>query len=572
MTYLRGPELRPVHANEIGNWAAGQPDGGCFDGSLQIASLKKVTRASQFEAGVIVEPREEHVPISQAATASSNVQAELNRRTPLTFLQKTTYGSGALADGMANTALGFLFFYMTAVCGLSGAMAGASFVVALLIDSVADPLIGSLSDNTYTSFGRRHPWMFVAGLPLALSLGLLFSPPVILKSWGLFAYMTLATVGVRISLSLFAVPHVALGAELTDDYVERSNIVAYRTAFGASAAIAGPLLILRVFTHNSNDLLHRQGYAPFGWTSAAFALTGAMICTIGTRSLISRLHIVKSVGGQPLKRLLREIAEILRNRHFVILFVGSLIYFASQGLRDQLGLHYAEFFWRFSNEELIALQIAGAAGAVLGFPLTSWLQRYLEKHILLLITLVVTCTGAALVPLFRIADILPATGPGLIIPILVLKALDGAGQVIVGVTYYSLTADAADEHEYLFHARREGLFFAGLAFSNKAASALGGFVAGTALDWIAFPSAVAEKGANLHIAPHTIIELALIAGTLPAILMALPGFLVLLIRFNRHELARIQAALSERRKTQMMTAETVETNAEGSPAASVAAQ
>lgn len=514
------------------------------------------------------------MPISQAATASSNVEAELNRRTRLTFLQKTTYGSGALADGMANAALGFLFFYMTAVCGLSGAMAGASLVIALLIDSIADPLIGSLSDNTSTPFGRRHPWMLAAGLPLALSLGLLFSAPANLSSWGLFAYMTLATIGVRVSLSLFGVPHQALAAELSDDYVERSNIVAYRAAFSVIASIAGPLLIYKVFTHNSSELLHRQGYTPFGWVSAAIALAAAMTCVLGTRRMISRLHIIVPKGGQALLRFLSEIGEIFRNRHFIILFTGSLIYFASTGLRDQLNLHYAVFFWKFSNEALFTLQMAGAAGAVFGFPLTSWLQRYVEKHHLLLITLVVTCTGAALAPLFRIADILPASGPGLLIPILVLKALDGTGQVIIGITYYSLTADAADEHEYLFHSRREGLFFAGLAFSNKAASAVGGFIAGLALDWIMFPSAIAEKGPNLHIPVRTIIELALIAGPATAIFMALPGFVVLLLRFNRKELARIQTALSERRRSQTANAETGETIANTSTemSPSIAAQ
>jgi GPH family glycoside/pentoside/hexuronide:cation symporter len=488
------------------------------------------------------------VPSSEATSASSNIQAELNRRTRLTFLQKTIYGSGALADGMAGAALGLLFFYMTAVCGLSGAMAGASFVIALLIDSIADPLIGSLSDNTSTTFGRRHPWMLLAAVPLALSLALLFSPPAVLKSWGLFAYMTLATIGVRVSLSLFSVPHVALGAELSDDYVERSNIVAYRAVFSVIASIAGPLLIFKIFTHNSSELLHRQGYAPYSWVSAAIAFAAAMICVLGTRSMISRLHVVQSRGGQPLLRFLREIMEVLRNRHFVILFVGSLIYFVSTGLRDQLGLHYAEFFWKFSNEALFAIQVAGAAGAVAGFPLTSWLQRHVEKHHLLVTTLVVTCSGAAIVPLLRIADVLPASGAGLMIPILILKALDGAGQIIIAITYYSLTADAADEHEYLFHARREGLFFAGLAFSNKAASAVGGFIAGLALDWIAFPSAIAEKGPNLHIPASTIIELALIAGPATAVFMALPGFLVLLVRLDRHDLARIQGALSERRR------------------------
>jgi GPH family glycoside/pentoside/hexuronide:cation symporter len=246
----------------------------------------------------------------------------------------------------------------------------------------------------------------------------------------------------------------------------------------------------------------------------------------------------------------------------------------STGLRDQLGLHNAEFFWKFSNEALFAIQMATAAGAVFGFPLTSWLQRHVEKHHLLLTTLVITCSGAAIVPLLRIADILPASGPGLMVPILILRALDGAGQIIIAITYYSLTADAADEHEYLFHTRREGLFFAGLAFSNKAASAIGGFIAGLALDWIAFPSAIAEKGANLHIPTRTIIELALIAGPATAILMALPGFLVLLIRLDRHDLARIQQALSERRKTLAVASDLAAELVENAPglSTSIAAQ
>src|SRR5579862_6800857 len=99
------------------------------------------------------------------ATARSNAQADLNRQTNLGTIAKTVYGSGALVDGMTSTAVNtFLFFYMTAVCGLSGSLAGISLVVALLIDSVADPLIGSLSDNTHSRFGRRHPWMLAGAL------------------------------------------------------------------------------------------------------------------------------------------------------------------------------------------------------------------------------------------------------------------------------------------------------------------------------------------------------------------------------------------------------------------------
>ena len=485
--------------------------------------------------------------MSQAPAAHSNAQAELNRKKRLNILQKSIYGSGALSDGMANAALGLLFFYMTAVRGLSGSLAGLSFVIALLIDSVADPLIGSLSDHTRTIFGRRHPWMFVSALPLALFLGMLFSAPSSLTEVSLFLYMTVAAVGTRVSLSLFAVPHVALGAELSDDYIERSNIVAYRAVFNVVAAIAGPLLIYRVFTHNSTELLHRGGYTPFGWACAAIAFVAAMGCTLGTRETLSRLHLVTGKASAPLLTFYKGIRDALRHRHFLILFVGSLIYFVSQGIINQLAIHNAIFFYKLSNEALFSIQVFGAAGAVIGFPLTAWLQRHVDKHVLLMVTLIIDCAGAAIFPMLRLADIVPASGPGLMIPILVLKFLDGGAQILIAITYYSMTADAADEHEYLFHARREGLFFAGLAFSNKAASALGAFIAGRALDLIGFPTAIAAKGPSLHIPARTITELALICGPGAYTLMASAALLVLLIRFRREDLVHIQEALSERR-------------------------
>ncbi len=347
---------------------------------------------------------------------------------------------------------------------------------------------------------------------------------------------------------------MALGAELSDDYTERSNIVAYRTVFAVIASILGPFLIFNVFTHNANDLLHRAGYTPFAWTCAAIAAGAAIACAFGTRETLSRLHVIVPNRDHPILRFLREMGEIFRNRNFIILFVGSMLYFTSQGIMTQLSLHNAEFFWKFSNGTLVWIQIVTAIGAVAGFPLASYLQRFIDKHFLLIWTLVLICAGQAIMPILRIIDVLPASGPGLIIPIFTLKVLDGAAQVIVGITYYSLTADAADEHEYLFHARREGLFFAGLAFSSKAANALGAFIAGTAIDWIGFPSAIAEKGAHLQIPAHTIIELALIYGPGASIIMALPALLVFLLDVDRNYLFRIQNELSERRKAASATA------------------
>ena len=91
---------------------------------------------------------------------------------------KLIYGVGQIVDTVAATLLpAFLFFYLTAVCGLSGFLAGLSMLITLVIDAVADPFIGALSDNTRSRWGRRHVFMFASLVPLTISIGLLFSIP-----------------------------------------------------------------------------------------------------------------------------------------------------------------------------------------------------------------------------------------------------------------------------------------------------------------------------------------------------------------------------------------------------------
>ncbi|MGH6970659.1 MAG: MFS transporter, partial [Caulobacteraceae bacterium] len=90
----------------------------------------------------------------------------------------SVYGVGAMVDATTSVYLGtFLYFYLTAVCGMSGTLAGTALGAALVVDSVVDPLVGSLSDNSRSRLGRRHPFMAAAIVPIVVSLGLLFSVP-----------------------------------------------------------------------------------------------------------------------------------------------------------------------------------------------------------------------------------------------------------------------------------------------------------------------------------------------------------------------------------------------------------
>jgi GPH family glycoside/pentoside/hexuronide:cation symporter len=101
-----------------------------------------------------------------------------------------------------------------------------------------------------------------------------------------------------------------------------------------------------------------------------------------------------------------------------------------------------------------------------------------------------------------------------------------------------------DEHELLFGARREGLFFAGLLFSVKAAAGLGGLFGGVALDLIGFPQNLAQTGAHLTLSPDVVTRLGIVHGPVPAVLGIAGAIALMGYRITRTELARIQGELA----------------------------
>ena len=467
----------------------------------------------------------------------------------LTLTTKAVYGTGQFVDSVSSTAIAtFLLFYLTAVCGLSGALTGASLFVALLVDAFVDPFVGSFSDNTSSRFGRRHIYMF-ASLPLIfLGLGLLFSVPPGLSGMMLFVYVTAIALLLRFGLSAFIVPYIALGAELTDDYLERSSVIAWRSFFSVPATIVPLVLGYGVFMAGKHGLFDRAAYVPFGWTCAAVLTVLAALAAFGTLGSLGRLHKTTPSVAHPLLRLTRELPEVFRNRSFLILFVTVLIFFVAQGTAAVLVLHASKFFWKLDVPTIQFLSIVGALGLLVGLPVIWLIGPHVEKRTMTLWALAYICVAQAGMPLLRIAGVLPPNGP-MLVTLLALNNVFVYGAVtILAVAFQSMLADAADEHELLFGARREGLYFSGMTFSTKAASGLGSFIAGVALDLIHFPVDIANKGGeNLHLAAATVTKLGLVYGVAPAAMTAICIGVNSLYRIDRHTHARIQAELAKRR-------------------------
>ncbi|MET0272762.1 MAG: MFS transporter [Phenylobacterium sp.] len=390
---------------------------------------------------------------------------------------------------------GFIFFYYTAVLGMPGSLVGLAVAISMVLDAAFDPIIGSWSDSVRSKYGRRLPVMLI-GAPLTfLTMGLLFSPPGGLAPLLLFAWLTLTKMGVRAFASMYNIPYFALGGELSDGYVERSQIVAIRLLAGIVITVAITALAFSVFFAGEGGLQRPEPYPAFGWSIAAVVLACALICCLGVWRYAASLPQPHARAPAMIGRLPGELAEIFHNRSFVVLFLTMLAFASAAGVTQTLNNHAYVFVWQLRPETIQLLTYTFLFGILLGVPATPLLLRWIEKKSAAIVGFLMVMTAWAVLPGLRVAGVIAPTGLDALPWLAVTNLLLGLGSGIVFIAFPAMMADAADEHEYLFGHRREGLYFSGLGFAGKAAAGVGTLVGGLALDILHFPR---EAGRQVH--------------------------------------------------------------------------
>ncbi len=473
---------------------------------------------------------------------------------PLGFGTKLAYGVGQVAEGLKNTAMAtFVLFYYNQVLGLPGTLAGLALGLALLFDAVTDPLAGSLSDNLVSRHGRRHPFMYASALPLAITFFLLFCPPVSqLGPWGLFAWLLVTVVLTRAAMTLYHVPHIALGAELSDDYAERTTIVGFRTFFGTLGGLLAYVLGFGwFFSEPRGGQIEIANYAPFALTLAVLMAVTIFWSGWGTRHRIPYLPRATpgerlSAGGM-LPRVLRELRVALGNRSFRWLFGGVLIIFLMVGVDSALNLYMFKFFWELPASQTLWLFLVLPVGAMIGTTLTAMLHRHVDKH-----TCVVLGTSffaaCELIPvLLRLAGWFPENGTtALFVILLLVRLLMGIAAVQSTVSFNSMMADIADQHELETGRRQEGIFFGAVSFSAKGTAGLGNLVAGIGLDIIAWPRGT-EITTAADVPAETLVHLGILYGPITTTFAVAAIWCLSHYELDRERHAEIKATLAERR-------------------------
>ena len=275
----------------------------------------------------------------------------------------------------------FLLIFYSQVLGLSPVLTSAALSIAILFDAVSDPIVGYISDNWRSRWGRRHPFMYVSIVPICIAYGFLWNPPgdILDNQTALFLYLVGMTIAVRLMFTFFEVPNTALISELTDDYDERTNLMGLRFMFGWLGGIGIAFLNYSVFLQQGGGLLAASGYGTYGFAAAALMLVGMLISSLGTHKSITNLHVPPKRERPNIKTVFRELGETMQNRSFRALFFAALFSGTAGGMQAALSIYFSTFFWEWKPSQLAVFTMFQAIAAICAVPVARFLGSRFDK-------------------------------------------------------------------------------------------------------------------------------------------------------------------------------------------------
>lgn len=457
---------------------------------------------------------------------------------------KAAYGTGSVADGVKNAVFNsFLLFYYTGVLGLPGSLAGAALFLAMCFDAISDPLVGYLSDHTRSRWGRRHPWMYAAVIPTGFSVYFLLAPPEGLSTTGLFAWMTVFSVSVRLALTLHMLPRGALVPELTRDYDERTGLISSGFLMGWLGGLGLTLIAWSVIMPSvTGGRMNPEAYREIGLLAGVLASVGVFACALGTHRAIPNLSAPASahMGFGP---FLSEVRSALRNESFRMLLIGGTIVSVAANFQEVFGLYMSTYFWEFSDSDIAWLRAWLGIGALASVFVARPMSQFADKRRVVIWVAPFLLFWAPLAIVARFAGLMPENGSPWLLPVVTVHLLIVlVPAIVLGILISSMFADTIDESELSTGLRQEGVFGAANAFALKAVAGIGNLLGGITIEWIQFP----VQAAAGTVAADKIFWLGMASGPGLMVFYIVGFFFLTRYRITRERYAEIRRELDAR--------------------------
>lgn len=402
-------------------------------------------------------------------------------RVPVPTLTRLAYGFGSVAPGIREGGFNyFLLLFYSQVIGVDARLVGLAITLGLIADALLDTGIGYWSDNLHSRWGRRHPPMYAAALPFAVGFFMLWVPPAGWSNTALFWYILGLGIVVRFVASLFEIPHAALAAEMSDDYVERSSLVAYQYYFGWTLGTLMTVLtfgfIFPAFVTATipNGQFNRDAYFVYGLVGAALIFVAVLIGTAGTHSRIPQLKPPPPKRAMTLRRIIGEILETLGNRSFLALFIAAAFGAVATGVATALSFYMSAYFWGFSSGQQALISLSVVISAIIGGVLAPLASRTIGKRRGAFIIGFTAFLGAPLPIFLRLVGLMPLGNGNDVFAIVLGFTMIDVGLIIgFQILAASMMADLVEPAELKTGRRSEGLFSASTRLLGKLVQGFG---------------------------------------------------------------------------------------------------
>jgi GPH family glycoside/pentoside/hexuronide:cation symporter len=428
---------------------------------------------------------------------------------------KAAWGIGSVGTVTVLTINSLLLlFFMTSVLGLAPALAGSLLFGAKLIDAIAAPVLGGVSDSWKGAMGRRAPFLLAGAFVSGLGVAMVFNPPAAFDTM-LPVWIMMSLIVIALGYTLFNVPYMAMPAEMTDMPAERTSIMSWRITF---VSIGG------LITGMVPQLVTRLGGGRTGYGIVGFILAGVVIAAM--LSTFAAARRTRQVTGGAQAGGFKRYQVVLQNRPFMLIIAAKVCQLVG------LASLTASILFLMKNvllqpESTVGLYVTAATIATIStMPVWVWLgKRFSKRNLYMAACLLFACLTSSWL----------LAGANEPLPLILLRGFCSGtfsgGLLLMG---QSLLPDAIDADCKRSGIRREGVYAGAYSFVEKASMAFGPLLIGLILQAFHFKPSLGKAVAQ---PAEALTGIYIGVAIVPALLYAISVIPLLYFRLDADETA-----------------------------------
>lgn len=303
----------------------------------------------------------------------------------LSFRTKLSYGIGGICDNTLYTLSGtYLLLFLTTVAGVSPAMAGTITAIGSVWEAFCGPMVGYLSDNTLSRFGKRKPFLLAAAFPVAIVTCLMFTT---IDAGPAFkaVYYTGMIILFWTSFSTEFISYMAWGSDLTDDYNERTVLRSYAYVFNQVGMCIGMVLPTMIVDYCMNlGRTSAQAWQTVGLVAGVSGGAALLICALTitkdddknfvklqNRTKLNLLGMVSSI--------VKDYLNILKLRSIRFILGASIVYLIANTIFSSDRVFYMTYNLHMSQTEISLMMLIITASGVAFVPFIAKLSEVFDK-------------------------------------------------------------------------------------------------------------------------------------------------------------------------------------------------